>query len=651
MLFKPVLEFEYEPKENPDWDYARNPHAILRNSRIEFAQAVFSCKLREYIVPNRDYSYEGLCAIIDNQNWKFLDALGVKTSFPLIPKKIIVTPWSAVYTYSSNSEQKLKIDYSLLENGLKIIFQSDKPAVFQLAPLIDIRYMHAPSEAKGYKISAEKNRLKVAKNNYELIFLSDTLKLDNLSIAPQEWVYKLGSGFRKPENNRIIFEKERREIAFLEGLVLKSDTDGKACLYILTNADKICEYQPESVEKLDFLRNYYWLLEKELGRFYADAFLARAYCFLNNFKIAFDNLIAPDAGFGWFRELWLRDVFESLYNNFELCYAYNPSQIKEIIGLCLKYQDKNGLIPTRLTPEPIYNSIDTTLLCFLVAFKYLGKREDANLRNLVVEKAGNFVRGLKNNFSLSDQGLILSSPDAGWLDSKISGISTRLPKGFSENKKYYLIEINAMWLEFLRELCILEQKCMFEKRKYSDFLEYQKLLRDASASFRSVFLHNGILCNIVSEDWKRDTTASSLGIVALNFVRDLFSYEELQKIFSAVNGLLVYRKKKLFGLILRNLPERTYLNDAQYHGAVFWPRDLPYLIKVLLVLKRRDLVKEILVNVLEHQMNEGAIFYTQELFSLPEGNPGYWTDEPVPVKNPAQYWSQFVEPFIWLLEK
>ena len=54
-------------------------------------------------------------------------------------------------------------------------------------------------------------------------------------------------------------------------------------------------------------------------------------------------------------------------------------------------------------------------------------------------------------------------------------------------------------------------------------------------------------------------------------------------------------------------------------------------------------------------MSEGALFYNQELFSRPCGNnpaPDERTRRnPVPVKNPIQFWSQWCDPYIRFFSK
>jgi glycogen debranching enzyme len=68
------------------------------------------------------------------------------------------------------------------------------------------------------------------------------------------------------------------------------------------------------------------------------------------------------------------------------------------------------------------------------------------------------------------------------------------------------------------------------------------------------------------------------------------------------------------------------------HECVVWPRDAPYLIRLLRRNREERLVKEIIRSNLNHQMKEGFLFYNSELFSQDNGI--------VPVKNLVQFWSQ-----------
>ncbi|MBU3902054.1 MAG: hypothetical protein KKE04_01655 [Candidatus Thermoplasmatota archaeon] len=84
-------EFEYEPVEKSE--PAKTQRILLRNPRVEFGQSIFSCRLGDYVIPNRDYHYEGLTAIVNNENWKFLDGIGFEVeNFFLQPIKVRVLP-------------------------------------------------------------------------------------------------------------------------------------------------------------------------------------------------------------------------------------------------------------------------------------------------------------------------------------------------------------------------------------------------------------------------------------------------------------------------------------------------------------------------------------------------------------------------------
>jgi hypothetical protein len=66
---------------------------------------------------------------------------------------------------------------------------------------------------------------------------------------------------------------------------------------------------------------------------------------------------------------------------------------------------------------------------------------------------------------------------------------------------------------------------------------------------------------------------------------------------------------------------------------------VPGLIKILRYAGEIEIVDGILGSDLEHQMNESFVFYNSELFSPHNG-------EMVPVKNPVQFWPQWLDPYI-----
>ena len=81
-----------------------------------------------------------------------------------------------------------------------------------------------------------------------------------------------------------------------------------------------------------------------------------------------------------------------------------------------------------------------------------------------------------------------------------------------------------------------------------------------------------------------------------------------------------------------------------------WLRSTPYLIKLLRLLGDKETIEQILINTLDHQMSEAAVFYNQELLALPLGNNPHPEEptcqNPVPVKNPVQFWSQWCDAYV-----
>ena len=163
---------------------------------------------------------------------------------------------------------------------------------------------------------------------------------------------------------------------------------------------------------------------------------------------------------------------------------------------------------------------------------------------------------------------------------------------------------------------------------------------------------DNFLYDVVDIHGKKDNTLGSPAIVAAAMLgSSVFSDAELKKIAKTVKDkLLVRRGNNAFGVIVKDASERIYYGDSQYHEAVIWPRDTPYVARLFEITGDRDTVRELLISNLEHQMNEGAIYYNNELFSLPEGKnpePHYPTSNyPVPVKNQIQYWSQWCDIYI-----
>ncbi|MFB6077117.1 MAG: hypothetical protein ABEK12_03235, partial [Candidatus Nanohaloarchaea archaeon] len=158
----------------------------------------------------------------------------------------------------------------------------------------------------------------------------------------------------------------------------------------------------------------------------------------------------------------------------------------------------------------------------------------------------------------------------------------------------------------------------------------------------------------------RDGTATSMGVEAVTRVPQAVPDGKLADTWDTVADRLLVRREPArfdrgrlpFGLLTRDVDREPFLGDSHYHGPVMWLRETVHLLRLYRMLGEDGAAIDTAVNVLDHQMSEGAIGYNHELFSLPVGenpDPGEYAGNPVPVKNPMQYWSHFLEPITEVL--
>jgi len=254
---------------------------------------------------------------------------------------------------------------------------------------------------------------------------------------------------------------------------------------------------------------------------------------------------------------------------------------------------------------------------------------------------------------------------------------------------FFLPEINAQWIRMMQGLRWILDRLLSEKKSNSqdrkawhDAREtVVALLGRAEKNFISVFWNAqaGYLFNAVYEDRSvADGIECEAGITAVVLLGNrVFPLSYLQDVWAcAKNTLIVERRLGVapwarhletarhsrdsrqdgwcpFGLLVKNEESRTYYDDRQYHGGVIWLRSTHYLVQLLRMIGEEKLARDVLLNVLDHQMNEGAVFYNHELLSPPVGsNPQASPDtsgNPVPVKNPIQFWSQWCDQMVEVL--
>jgi hypothetical protein len=652
------LKWEYVPKENPDWDFARNPFTVIKRPQGTWSQSIFSVRHENFIAPNRDYKYQGLNVIAGNEYWKFLDCVffGINGTV-LEPINVITFPWKSIYQYAGK-DVKVDVEYYLardLRNGIsaRVLFdiKNSNGGELVVKPLVDIRNVFSHSYPEKIETKILDEHLIASMNGNKIsFFIEDGEISEKRQIV--NWRYKLGSGFREQTNEGVKFIPEWENPLFI-GEMRKNVFNGEKVSLIINcnrNGNNIDFDENEEEEK-----NH---VQKLVDKFDCKKEVLARIITLDKFGILENNkTVIPEAGDFWFKQVWIRDLMEFCINNFNTLVRINSKKVENILKWTLKQQDLNsGRFPNF---KNNFDSIDGSLLFFLFAEKYLRKFEDKEIGKNVLKSLNLMLKRFSENkfeidgYPVVQNNMLYSMPWHSWTDSRISIsgrlVSTRIPFQWTKEisiedlcKPALLPEINALYIrtlkagEFITDIVTSEE----------NFIEQYK---KAISKYKKVFKNRNYLYSLVLND-KKDPTETSMALVSAILLHEhVFNKKDLENMWPVVEKLLVKKRGKIFGMLVKNVNDRIYFNDYQYHGAVIWPRDNPYLIKYLRIIGEERKANEILDSNLWHQMDEGAIFHCNELFSLPEGknpSPTKTSNEPVPMKNPIHLWSHFCDDYL-----
>ena len=676
----------------------RTARTLIRDKSSEACWSTFSAKLGNLYCPNRDYLCEGFSAFLSGRQYKILDAYAVgiidanKKPVELIPKSVFVTPQSATYTYffsSQNGSGTLKVAYWLSHKKQPALITdffidaSDDVACnlsIVVRPLVSLSQFCSSDCAKDISsVATDKKALLCTSQQACVEFHSETATRTTPLDVLQPWDCKLGFGERKRESSGYV-PKPVLATSKITGELELATVKKHATLYatVFSAGQKAVvpeksapSANPATLEKAAQSANSASLavlaskFSEELsaaknlwGERQSKRLEWRFYNLAHNFDFEVNGLTGFDAGSMWFRQLWLRDAFETLYSNFDFFYCCEPAKARELILHGLSIQDSAGIIPTRVGEkgDKASNGLDSTLLCMLCGCKHYERSGDEKISAALSHALRKFLSqasSKKHAVSL-DYGLLSCPANYSWTDSceklAVAGeellIPRRIPAAWlgttleekqnASSAKYLLVEINALWVSLLR----YASKLSIPRKNELDWLS--KL---SQRNFYEIFPRDGFLAHIASADDPfaiYDASFSSASVMAYSLLPHMFRKADLHKAFIRVQQNLVYRNGLAFGIPVRAGKgfEESFENDAQYHGHVCWPRDTPYLFKFLNSCNRHDLAEQLLKSSLEQEFSESAIGYCPELFALDDGK------EPVPVKNPAQLWSQFADPYL-----
>ncbi|MFB6077091.1 MAG: hypothetical protein ABEK12_03100, partial [Candidatus Nanohaloarchaea archaeon] len=191
------MEFTYPPVEDPDWDYARTRFTAVRSPRSTWSQSVLSTDVDGYMVPNRDYPYQGLTTIVDGDLWKVLDGVGVAVErggdrMVLEPDTVSARPAETVYRYQGE-DATVTVTYRTGDRAAAVTVDIDGPddTTVRAAPLVDLRRM--PDGDSEVSVTEQDGYMSVDRDGMRAVIGPGCRTPTTTGIG---WTYKLDSGDR-----------------------------------------------------------------------------------------------------------------------------------------------------------------------------------------------------------------------------------------------------------------------------------------------------------------------------------------------------------------------------------------------------------------------------------------------------------------------
>lgn len=659
---------EIDTSEDPDWDYARNKQVLLKDGLVEYSTSSFDAPIATPVGilhgGNRDFSWQGLLVgPIGDSIYKVLDAIYYKPldSQELKPVRVVAGRNAARYSYVDEKGRPYEVEISVKtkRGGCLVMALASRPSIF--APLFAFYDMESGA-MMTFRIAREGSVMRVEPENMPLkLLLKGFSSVSDIS-QELDWVYKLDDGFRTIRDGKVFFVRHVRRVS---APVALTSEDGSISIEIPLDKLKFKRIDYKARDKLKALRKE--LSEGTKGKVpleVVDAIVLRVDRLLG-FGMPSSSILVPEAGSMWFRKVWARDLVKGLRWNL-LTYAkvldLSDWLIRLVRNLISTAYDLRGL--KVFVDKGDYVS-DVVPQLISVSAKLYELTHDERLVKEASRLASVACKLLKSEEGFSEckvrDGLVLSRANSSWMDVlyEVEGAKwpLRLPWSwrakFSPEDLFALVEVNALFIEGLDSLLKTMREAGLKGGE-----EIKELRDELVEGYKKWFYLADRLPPLTVEPstGARDWTPSSAGVAALALLKNsVYGVDEISRAWMQIEEMIVKRKLvylgsswEIFGIVTRKVEERPYLGDLEYHGPVVWPRDTPYLVEVMKCLGFDPY--GVLVNNLDHMISEGAIGYVSELFSLPVGlNPhesGERSRNPVPVKNYAQYWSHWCDPYI-----
>jgi len=648
--------WKIEPMEDPDWDYARNKQVLIKSPMAEFSASAFTAPIevggRVLYGGNRDSPWQGLLVgPIGGALYKAIDA--IHFSIPGVALKaedVLVGSDRCRYRYYCEELGEISHEISLRSSAGEVLLEASVGRPCWFAVVADPR----PAEGWGeglYGAELRAASLVIRPSAAPFRIIVDGFDGAEPSGLRIEWRYKLGDGFRRIDSGNIRFIESRRVVSI--PAMLFSARGSLRVRIPLPHAPGGRAIPSDGLEGLG------------LGRGPVAEALRLRLRNLASFSIHADGIWFPEAGAWWFRRPWVRDALEGLRWNLKAYFEVlgRGREVASLISYLLDMLRSLGGLPTMVGAGDFASDAVPQLfnVAWRMALIYGGRGLLSKSADAAASVAEMLLEGGDVSKTVLRDSILCSPANSSWIDGIVDlggdRWPTRLPMAWTGqgidpfSSDYGMVEVNALYIEALEGLGSACERFGLEAPK-----EVEGLLEVLNEGFGKYFKGHDVPPLTVSPSHGLvDRTLGSPAVVAAAVMRDSLYKDSLSSIWGAVSEKLLVHRRPLvlgegwlpFGVLVRDLGRMPYLGDLEYHGPTVWPRDTPYLLRLMEGVGEG--VCGLLLNNLDHMVAEGAVGYCNELFSLPVGgNPaaGPEPNNPIPVKNPAQYWSHWCDPFL-----
>lgn len=452
-----------------------------------------------------------------------------------------------------------------------------------IAPIINFRDFHSMTPNKEFNLVQNINNNKVCIEANESVQKSIYMYLDEGKYTAYNsdtfknmyYLKEEQRGFESEENLAVTGKyeiefapKEIKELNFVVSLdddvdkidIQKAFDNEKARIEKIINTAELIK------EKKKYTRQ-----EKEKNQVIKDLIITSDTFIIDRPKFKTKSIIA---GFPWFLD-WGRDTFIAFEGLFLVTKRYEDA--KSVIRTFLK-DIKCGLVPNGYaegTDEPLYNSVDASLLLFEVVNKYLKYTKDYDfIKYEVYDKLKdivfNYIKGItldNNNIYIADDYLLNSGTkdtQNTWMDAKIGNFAVTPRSGKA-------VEINSLWYNSLKTLESLAKK--FEDK------ETINSVKNLSKKHKEAFIHKfynpkkKCLYDVLDDDKIRPNQLFALATTYP--VLDLTTKEAKETFETCTSKLLLTHGLKTLARgedgYVADYEGDSFKRDMSYHQGPTWP--------------------------------------------------------------------------------